>query len=360
MLCGLLAFGMQNRAVAQEAKTVASGDTNADAVWKELQKALRPPTPPEEWREKRPTPEEIEKFKEKQRELSAAAADKAKDFYTRFPKHANASEAKAKEHEMLGYAVQLGATNQNARLAALENERLKDPSLSDDERFELRKAAVQREAKAKQPDGMEAVMAQFEKGVRELQTEFPKQEEVYQMLMMVLQNSSGEKSRALADELVKSSAPDEIKEAAKAVLKKMDMVGKPLNIKFTAVDGREIDISKMAGKVLLIDFWATWCGPCIAELPQLDAIAANNPAIKVLTIDQDTEKLDMVAKFLTERGVTRLEPWLNPDNSVMFHYEAEVLPTTVLYDSAGKEVWRTSGPRDWASAETTALLAEAK
>ena len=124
--------------------------------------------------------------------------------------------------------------------------------------------------------------------------------------------------------------------------------------------GKELDLASLKGKPLLINLWATWCGPCIAELPQLDAIAANNPAIKVLTIDQDTEKLDMVAKFLTERGVTRLEPWLNPDNSVMFHYEAEVLPTTVLYDSAGKEVWRTSGPRDWASAETSALLAEAK
>ena len=124
--------------------------------------------------------------------------------------------------------------------------------------------------------------------------------------------------------------------------------------------GKELNLASLKGKPLLINLWATWCAPCIAELPQLDAIAAKNPAMKVLAINQDTQKLDIVAKFLTDRKVTKLEPWLNPDNSAMFHYEAETLPTTVLYDSTGKEVWRTSGPRDWASAETAALLAEAK
>jgi thiol-disulfide isomerase/thioredoxin len=124
--------------------------------------------------------------------------------------------------------------------------------------------------------------------------------------------------------------------------------------------GNELNFASLKGRPALINLWATWCAPCIAELPQLDAIAARAGGPKVLTIDQDTEKLDLVAKFLKARGVNRLEPWLNPDNSVMFHYEAEMLPTTVLYDSAGTEVWRTSGPRDWASADSAALIAEAK
>ncbi|MFM5894693.1 MAG: TlpA family protein disulfide reductase [Novosphingobium sp.] len=123
---------------------------------------------------------------------------------------------------------------------------------------------------------------------------------------------------------------------------------------------KELNLASLKGKPLLINLWATWCAPCVAELPQLDAIAGKNTLLKVLTINQDTQKLDAVARFLKERGVKKLEPWLNPDNSVMIQYDAPALPTTVLYGSDGREVWRTSGPRDWSSAESAALIAEAK
>ena len=124
--------------------------------------------------------------------------------------------------------------------------------------------------------------------------------------------------------------------------------------------GKELNLASLKGKRVLINLWATWCAPCIAELPQLDAITGNNTGLKVLTINQDTQKLDTVTKFLSDRGAKHLEPWLNPDNSVMFQYDAQALPTTVLYGSDGREIWRTSGPRDWASAESAALIAEAK
>ena len=135
---------------------------------------------------------------------------------------------------------------------------------------------------------------------------------------------------------------------------------------FTLKDpsGKELQLASLKGKPLLINLWATWCAPCVAELPQLDKMAADTPGLKVLTVNQDMEKLDKVAPFLTAHGATpgttRLEPWLNPDNSLTFQFGADTLPATILYDSAGREVWRTIGGRDWTGADTTALLAEAR
>jgi thiol-disulfide isomerase/thioredoxin len=125
---------------------------------------------------------------------------------------------------------------------------------------------------------------------------------------------------------------------------------------FKDAAGREVQLASLKGKPLLINLWATWCAPCIAELPALDRLAARGQ-IKVLTVSQDMGQPEKVAAFLQQHGVTRLEPWLDPQNDLGFHYQA-VLPTSILYDAEGREVWRVIGPREWDDAASKALLAE--
>lgn len=124
--------------------------------------------------------------------------------------------------------------------------------------------------------------------------------------------------------------------------------------------GKELNLASLKGKPVLINLWATWCAPCVVELPQLNTLAQEMPGLKVLTVNQDMDKLAKVAPFLAEKGGAKLEPWLNPDNSLSFQFEAATLPATILYDSAGREVWRFTGPREWLDAEAKARLAEAK
>jgi thiol-disulfide isomerase/thioredoxin len=132
---------------------------------------------------------------------------------------------------------------------------------------------------------------------------------------------------------------------------------------FTLTDhaGKSVQLASFKGRPLLVNLWATWCAPCVVELPTLDRLAADKAgALKVLTVSQDMSQTEKVAPFLQGKGFTHLEPWLDPKNDLAFQYDAGTLPTTIYYDAQGKEVWRYVGGHDWSSAEAAKLLAEAK
>jgi thiol-disulfide isomerase/thioredoxin len=261
-----------------------------DAAWDELQAASRRPEPPAQWQAKEPSEKEMADFL---MPYALALMDKAKDFYTRFPTNNHALEARKQELEMTGVAVSLGATNQQSRLELAEKTLLADPALSEDDRFSIRQNDIQRAAQAKESEGEAAAIAELEKGIRALQKEFPKRPEIMQMLLEIAGDAEGEKARAMLQEITNSAAAaDEIKQSATGELKKLDSVGKPVDLRFTAVDGREVDVSKMKGKVVLIDFWATWCGPCVAELPHVkEAYDKNHPkGFEIVAVSLDQEK----------------------------------------------------------------------
>ena len=117
----------------------------------------------------------------------------------------------------------------------------------------------------------------------------------------------------------------------------------------------------MAGKPLLVNFWATWCGPCVAELPTLQRLgAANDGKIAVLAVSEDLGEPARVSAFWQAHGFAGWPLWLDPDNDATSQYSLQTMPTTIYYDATGRELWRYTGGRDWASKDTAALLAEAR
>ncbi len=123
--------------------------------------------------------------------------------------------------------------------------------------------------------------------------------------------------------------------------------------------GKSLKLRDLKGTPVLVNLWATWCGPCVLEMPMLDKMGVTYEGkLRVLTVSQDMGGNDKVAQFFGENKFAKLEPWLDPDNNLGFFYETGMLPTTVLYDAQGKEVWRMIGAHDWSSARTAAMLAE--
>lgn len=152
---------------------------------------------------------------------------------------------------------------------------------------------------------------------------------------------------------------DAAKTAAGEVVRRF--AGTPLpELELTDAAGRRLDLAAVDGPVL-VNLWATWCAPCVKEMPQLDALAGTlEGEVKVLTVSQDVRGAEVVTPFFAKNGFARLEPWLDPKADLSAQFTPEgVLPLTILFDASGKEVLRVTGGYDWGSPEAAKLVREA-
>ncbi|HST36292.1 MAG TPA: TlpA disulfide reductase family protein [Allosphingosinicella sp.] len=133
------------------------------------------------------------------------------------------------------------------------------------------------------------------------------------------------------------------------------------SVRFEDPEGRPVTLASFRGKPLLVNFWATWCGPCIVEMPALDRLAAREgETVTVLAISQDSGGRQLVEDFFGRRSFQRLEPYLDAEMRMMTALQLDTLPTTILYDAEGREVWRMTGMAEWEGERAARLLTEAE
>jgi thiol-disulfide isomerase/thioredoxin len=130
---------------------------------------------------------------------------------------------------------------------------------------------------------------------------------------------------------------------------------------FAAPGGAAATLGAFRGHPLLVNLWATWCGPCVKELPTLDALATRDAGkLAVIAISEDMGGDKQVQPFLKGHGIKTLTGYTDVKNELMTAVAAADLPTTILYDAKGHEVWRASGGMDWTGPDAAKLLAEAE
>jgi len=127
---------------------------------------------------------------------------------------------------------------------------------------------------------------------------------------------------------------------------------------FTDDKGARHSLAQYRGRYLLLNMWATWCAPCVAELPALAKLKAAAPNITVLAVDLTGRKETpaRAESYLRDHHVAALGANVDTQSMFMRSFIVAVMPTTVLVDPAGKVVARAEGPAEWASPASAAYF----
>jgi peroxiredoxin len=125
-----------------------------------------------------------------------------------------------------------------------------------------------------------------------------------------------------------------------------------------AVSGAATDLRQFRGRLVLLTFWATWCLPCVEEMPGLERLHRefSGQGLAILAVSIDVQGAEVVAPFWRKTGHT-YSVLLDPRQHVATRYGAWALPTAFLIDRAGRVVARIQGPRQWDSEAVRSTVA---
>ena len=168
----------------------------------------------------------------------------------------------------------------------------------------------------------------------------------------------------VAQVIAQSGHAGDLSEKITGEMIKFTISEKPLpvpQVNFFDQKGRNMDLSDMEGKIVLINFWATWCGPCRREMKGLDELQAQlgGPNFEVVALSSDRKGIPVVLKFYEDFNIQHLMAY--NDKSGKSHHAFQIfgLPTTLLLDRQGQELGRLVGPAEWSSPEAIDLIRKA-
>ena len=333
---------------AQRARSTLSDDP--DKAWEEVDKIHQALRPPDNLLQGKADANELEKFRKQLRASSEEFAGKAREFMKAFPTNENVGEARLVLVDALNHAMMSGDTNAERQITSFVSSVVADKNIPEDQRVELLLFAGN--TPMLKGLGMRFFTEEKEKLHRELDTaaiqsaraalkRFPGNVKVFNVFLAAAQDAEGEKKDALAWEVFNApDAPDAVKKLAEHILKRTRPyeVGRPLEIQFTALDGREVNLAKLKGKVILVEFWSTTCGPCVGRMPEVKSVYEKYQAdgFEIVGISLD-DKEGALRRFIKEKELRWPQHFDGKgwENKFALAYGIYGIPTMWLLDKRG-------------------------
>jgi thiol-disulfide isomerase/thioredoxin len=259
----------------------------ADQLWAHIQQLQQGPASAS------PSPRDVMALLH---QLTAASAE----FQMRYPKDARRWEAKL---IFLQYDSMLASSeSRDVDTANIESQLQAVAAAPDAPAEAKRQARVTVIQLHIQDSGQETLTPDVEKEILAFIHDFPDEPvvaELQKMRIESLQKTEPAKAGEALDALLKDANPAVV-QMAQAEVAKRDLMKKPLELQFTAADGSKVDLKQLRGKVVLIDFWATWCAPCMEEVPDVvklyKELHGKGLEIVGISLDQDKSLVEAVTK----------------------------------------------------------------
>lgn len=272
------ALGLGPRLTGAEA-----APSGAEEAWKKIQAAkeelysLQPPSL---------NPQAFERFLADGAQKAGVLADQFRDYRQHYTNSIYLAEAWSQWMDLLNIAAQ-GSSARKAELEKAEQQCLADPKLEPRRREEIRSNQIDRTRDLKD----------CERLVRQVKDEMESPSMfLCQHLLDIAEFSDYPHSAELVAEVLKLSEGKvgltSFHGQAQQLKARLERIGHPLRLRFTALDGSEVDMDKLRGKVVLLEFWATWCPPCVAGIGQIKSAwdALHPEGFEVIALSYDTER----------------------------------------------------------------------
>ena len=128
-------------------------------------------------------------------------------------------------------------------------------------------------------------------------------------------------------------------------------------VAFTDLKGKPASLADLKGKPAVVNLWATWCQPCLKEMPSLDRLQDRLAGkLMVAAVAEDQGGAAKVEPFAAKLGLKQLKLYLDPKSAVVHAFAVRGLPTSLILDADGRVVGRVEGAADWTSAKMLAAL----